>query len=102
MSRRVFIGPAADVPIGEGCVVEAEGKILALFNVDGAFYALENACAHRGGPLGEGDLDGTMVVCPWHAWRWDVKTGANVNNPVVTMPCFPVSVDDGRVFVELP
>ncbi|MBF8287358.1 MAG: Dioxygenase, ferredoxin subunit [Candidatus Rokubacteria bacterium] len=102
MSRRVFIGPAADVPIGEGCVVEAEGKTLALFNVDGAFYALENACAHRGGPLGEGDLDGTVVVCPWHAWRWDVKTGANVNNPAVKMPCFPVSVDDGRVFVELP
>ena len=102
MSRRVFIGPAADVPIGEGCVVEAEGKTLALFNVDGAFYALENACAHRGGPLGEGDLDGTVVVCPWHAWRWDVKTGANANNPAVKMPCFPVSVDDGRVFVELP
>jgi nitrite reductase/ring-hydroxylating ferredoxin subunit len=102
MSRRVFIRPAADVPIGEGCVVEAEGKTLALFNVDGAFYALENACAHRGGPLGEGDLDGTVVVCPWHAWRWDVKTGANVNNPAVKMPCFPVSVDEGRVFVELP
>jgi len=42
-----------------------------------------------------------VVVCPWHAWRWDVKTGANVNNPAVKMPCFPVSVDDGRVFVEL-
>ncbi len=102
MSRRVFIGPAADVPVGEGCVVEAEGKALALFNVGGAFYALENACAHRGGPLGEGDLDGTVVVCPWHAWRWDVKTGANANNPAVKMPCFPVSVDGGRVFVELP
>jgi nitrite reductase (NADH) small subunit len=102
MSRRVFIGPAADVPIGEGRVVEAEGKTLALFNVDGAFYALDNDCAHRGGPLGEGDLDGTVVVCPWHAWRWDVKTGANVNNPAVKMPCFPVSVADGRVFVELP
>jgi nitrite reductase/ring-hydroxylating ferredoxin subunit len=102
MNRRVFIGQAADVPVGEGRVVEAEDKTLALFNVDGAFFALDNACAHRGGPLGEGDLEGTVVVCPWHAWRWDVKTGANVNNPGVTMPCFPVSVDDGRVFVELP
>jgi len=102
MSRRVSIGQAADIPVGEGRVVEAEGMTLALFNVDGALYALENACAHRGGPLGEGDLDGAVVVCPWHAWRWDVKTGANVNNPAVTMPCFPVSVDDGRAFVELP
>jgi len=102
MSRRVFVGQAADVPVGEGRVVEAEGKTLALFNVDGAFYALDNDCAHRGGPLGEGDLDGTVVVCPWHAWRWDVETGANANNPAVKIPCFPVSVDAGRVFVELP
>ena len=102
MSRRVFVAQAADVPVGEGRVVDAEGKALALFNVDGAFCALENACAHRGGPLGEGELEGTTVVCPWHAWRWDVKTGANINNPAVRMPCFPVSVDGGRVFVELP
>ena len=101
MSRRVLVAEAADIGVGEGRVVEADGKTLALFNVDGAFYALDNACAHRGGPLGEGDLDGTVVVCPWHAWRWDVKTGANVNNPAVRMTCFPVSVDGGRVFVEL-
>ena len=102
MSRRVLVAEADDIAVGEGRVVEADGKTLALFNVDGAFYALDNACAHRGGPLGEGDLDGTVVVCPWHAWRWDVKTGANVNNPAVRMTCFPVSVDGGRVFVELP
>ena len=102
MSRRVPVGEAADLGVGEGKVVEADGKALALFNVDGGYYALDNACAHRGGPLGEGDLDGTVVVCPWHAWRWDVKTGANVNNPAVKMTCFPVSVDGGRVFVELP
>jgi nitrite reductase (NADH) small subunit len=102
MSRRVLVGETADIGVGEGKVVEADGKTLALFNVDGAFYALDNACAHRGGPLGEGDLDGTVVVCPWHAWRWDVKTGANVNNPAVRMTCFPVTVDGGRVFVELP
>ena len=102
MSRRVLVGEAAGIGVGEGRVVEADGKTLALFNVDGAFYALDNACAHRGGPLGEGDLEGTVVVCPWHAWRWDVKTGANVNNPAVRMTCFPVSVDGGGVFVELP
>ncbi|HUO65184.1 MAG TPA: Rieske 2Fe-2S domain-containing protein, partial [Terriglobales bacterium] len=79
MSRRVRVAGVADVPAGEGRVVDAEGKALALFNVDGAFYVLDNACSHRGGPLGEGELEGTMVVCPWHAWRWDVKTGANAN-----------------------
>jgi nitrite reductase (NADH) small subunit len=102
MSRRIRVAEALDVPSGEGRVVDAEGKSLALFNVDGAFYALDNACSHRGGPLGEGDLDGTMVVCPWHAWRWDVKTGANANNPAVKMACFPVSLDGGSLYVELP
>ncbi len=68
----------------------------------GTFYAIDNACAHRGGPLGEGDLEGRIVLCPWHAWRWDVTTGANANNPAVKMACFPVVVENGAVFVELP
>ena len=55
----------------------------ALFNVDGGFYAINDVCGHRGGPLGEGELDGKTVICPWHGWRWDVTTGANVNNPAV-------------------
>ena len=99
--RRVRVAAAEDVPVGQGRVVEAEGKDLALFNVDGAFYAIENACIHRGGPLGEGDLEGRIVLCPWHAWRWDVTTGANANNPAVKMACYPVVVEDGDVFVEL-
>ncbi len=55
-----------------------------------------------GEALGEGDLEGRIVLCPWHAWRWDVTTGANANNPAVKMACFPVIVEDGAVFVELP
>jgi nitrite reductase/ring-hydroxylating ferredoxin subunit len=101
-NRRVRLAAAEDVPPGEGRVVSAEGRDLALFNVDGAFYAIDNACIHRGGPLGEGDLEGRFVSCPWHAWRWDVTTGANANNPAVKMACFAVAVDDGDVFVELP
>jgi len=98
---RVKVAMVEEVPPGEGRVVEAGGRTLALFNVDGRFYALDNACLHRGGPLGEGDLEGTIVRCPWHAWRWDVTSGANVNNPAVKMPCFPVTVDDGVVLVDL-
>jgi len=100
--RRVRLAAVGDVAAGEGRVVEAQGKTLALFNVDGTYYVIDNTCAHRGGPLGEGDLEGRIVVCPWHAWRWDVTTGANANNPAVRMACFPVAVDDGAIFVELP
>ena len=100
--RRVRLAAVGDVPAGEGRVVEAQGKELALFNVEGAYYVIENACVHRGGPLGEGDLEGRLVTCPWHAWRWDVTTGANANNPAVKMPCFPVVVEQGAIFVDLP
>jgi len=99
--RRVKVASVGEVEAGQGRVVEAEGQTLAVFNVDRVFYAMDNACAHRGGPLGEGDLDGTIVTCPWHAWRWDVKSGANVNNPALRVACFPVVVENGAVFVEL-
>jgi nitrite reductase (NADH) small subunit len=98
---RVRVARVEDVPAGQGLVVQTGGRALALFNVDGTFYAIDNTCLHRGGPLGEGELEGRVVMCPWHAWRWDVTTGANVNNPAVKVACFPVSVERGEIFVEL-
>ena len=98
---RVRVAGAGELGAGEARVVEANGRSIAVFNVEGAYYAIDNVCPHRGGPLGDGDLDGAVVACPWHAWRWDVRTGANVNNPAVTLACFPVRVDDGAIFVEV-
>lgn len=98
---RVRVAAVTDVPPGEARVVEVGGRVLALFNVQGTFFATDNACSHRGGPLGEGTLDGAVVTCPWHAWRWDVRTGANVNNPAVKLGCFPVRVEEGALVVDL-
>jgi len=98
---RVRVGGTGDVPSGEGRIVEAAGLSLAVFNVEGRYYAIDNLCPHRGGPLGEGDLDGSVVSCPWHAWRWDVTTGANVNNPAVKVACYAVLEEGGALFVEL-
>ena len=99
--KRVKVAEAGDLPVGQGRVIEAEGRTLALFNVDGTFYAIDNTCPHRGGPLGEGDVEGRIVICPWHAWRWDVTTGANANNPAVRISCYPVAVEGGSVFVHV-
>ena len=98
---RVKVASVADVPAGEGRVFEVGGRTVAVFNVDGHFYATDNDCPHRGGPLGEGDLDGAVIRCPWHAWRWDVRTGANVNNPAVKIACFPVTVEAGAILLDL-
>lgn len=100
-NSRVKVGTATDVPEGEGRVFEVQGRTVAVFNVGGRFYATDNECPHRGGPLGEGDLAGSVINCPWHAWRWDVTTGANVNNPAVTIACFPVTVEDDTIVVDL-
>ncbi len=64
MASFIKVAKVADVPEGSGKLVEAGGKQIALFNAGGKFFAIDNACKHRGGPLAEGDLDGTTVVCP--------------------------------------
>ena len=95
------VAEKSELDPGQCKVVEVEGKTLALFNVDGNYYVLDNTCLHRGGPLGEGELDGALVTCPWHGWRWDVTTGANPMNPAAKVPCFEVKVEGNSVFVEL-
>jgi nitrite reductase (NADH) small subunit/3-phenylpropionate/trans-cinnamate dioxygenase ferredoxin subunit len=99
--RYVVVARAEDVPPGTGAVVEAGGRALALFNVGGSFYALDNTCLHRGGPVGEGELDGTVVTCPWHGFQYDVTTGRNVFDPDVGLRSFEVLVSEGDVLVAL-
>lgn len=75
MSKFVTASKITDIPVGESRVLTVAGQEIALFNVEGNFYAIDNVCTHRGGPLGEGLLNGTTVTCPWHAWTFDVTTG---------------------------
>jgi nitrite reductase (NADH) small subunit len=92
---------ADEIEPGQGAVVEVDGREIALFNVSGAFYALENTCCHRGGPLGEGQLDGSIVTCPWHMWQFDVKSGECQNSPGDRVRAYDVIVEDGRVRVKI-
>ena len=95
------IASARDVPAGTMCIVSVQGRTLALCNVDDTFHAIDNACPHRGGPLGEGELDGPVVTCPWHGWRWDVTTGASLTNPALRVRRLPVTVEGDDVVVSL-
>ena len=98
---RTKVAEIKDLPPGTGTSVDAGGRTLAVFNVDGTLYALDNTCPHRGGPLGEGDLDGAVVTCPWHGWRYDVRTGAHNESTAVRVACYPVTVEDGAAYVDL-
>ena len=102
MATQLRVAEITEVPPGTARIVDVAGRTLAICNVEGTLYAVDNVCPHRGGPLGEGDLEGRVLTCPWHAWRWDVTSGANVNNPAVRVACFPVRLEGEGIFVDLP
>src|SRR5437879_10310019 len=101
MADFVKVAKVTDVPDGAAKAVEVNGRMLALFNAGGRFYAIDNACKHRGGPLAEGDVYGTRVVCPWHGWEYDFSTGCNVDDQSLKLSCFSVKLEDDDILVEI-
>ena len=102
MSKLVKIAETKDVSPGTGKVVEAAGSSIALFNLAGSFHAIDNTCPHMGGPLGEGELTGQAVTCPWHGAKFNVKTGEVLEPPARKgVRSFPVTVQGNDVLVEL-
>jgi len=101
MANFVSVARVDEIAPGTARQVAVGGKALAVYNVDGSFYCTDGVCAHRGGPLGEGDLSGATVTCPWHGWEYDVTTGVNTMNPDVKLACHPVTVEDGQIKVSI-
>jgi len=89
-----------EIAEGSGKTVEVAGKKIALFNTGGNFYAISDTCLHRGGPLGEGELEGTIVTCPWHGWQYDITTGCNPEDQNLKVASFPVRVEGDDILVE--
>lgn len=96
-----FVTHAADLPV-EGEIVEvfAGDQAIVLVRVDGEVYAVDSVCPHAGGPLGEGELDGTRITCPWHGWSYDVTTGKCGVDPSTRVETFAVRIDGEDVFVS--
>jgi nitrite reductase (NADH) small subunit len=92
---------AAELVPGSIRELEINGKTIALANVDGKFYAINNTCLHQGGPLGEGDLEGKIVTCPWHGWQYDITNGQEVQNPSAGVNCYPTELRGEEVFVDV-
>ena len=101
MANFVKVAAIGDVPPGTGKCVDVNGKQIALFNVGGAFHAIDNTCLHRGGPLGEGELEGSIVTCPWHGWQYDVTTGANTMDESERVDRYDVRVEGDAVLVAV-
>ena len=93
----VPVADVASLPAGQGRTVHVKGREFAVYNLDGEFYAMDDQCPHRGGPLGAGVLEDGRVYCPLHGWAFDLKTGACLSNPERPVRFYPTRVQDGQV-----
>jgi nitrite reductase/ring-hydroxylating ferredoxin subunit len=102
MGERVTVASLSELPPGTGRQVQAGGRAVAVFNVDGTIHAIDGTCTHRGGPLGEGELNGTVVTCPWHGGRFDVTTGAVLGPPPPQgVRAYKVVIEADSIVVEV-
>lgn len=98
MAEFVTVATLDEIPPGERIVVELGRTWVAVFNVDGSFYAIEDRCTHDDGPLAEGELDGTVIECPRHGACFDITTGKVLTPPAfVDVPVFDVRVQDDQI-----
>lgn len=87
---------------GEGKTVSVQGKLIALFRVGGEHFAIDDCCPHMGASLAGGYVEGNIVTCPWHAWRFRVTDGTWADNPRIKIGCYPVRIDGEDVQVQVP
>ena len=112
-----FVGNVEDIPPGERRIVTVARRSIGLFNVKGTFYALKNSCVHDQAPVCLGEVNGTylpsapdqyvwgmedqVLRCPWHGWEFDIATGCSLFDPETKLTSYPVSVENGRILIEL-
>lgn len=102
MAEFVKVATVQEIKPAQGKLVQAGGKDIALFNVNGEFYAIDDTCAHAGGPLSEGALDGTTVTCPWHGSKYDVRSGQVLGGPTLQgVASYRIKVEGGDIFIEV-
>jgi nitrite reductase/ring-hydroxylating ferredoxin subunit len=102
MPRFVKLANLDELPVGGAKEVEFEGRVYALFNIDGVVSAIDGICPHQGGPLAEGTLEGSIVTCPWHGWQIDVCTGQTPLGAKIKQLVYEVKVEDQDVLVAVP
>lgn len=100
MSEFITVANTADIPSGQTKIVDVKGNPVAVANINGNFYAFLNVCPHRGGPVGEGEIEGTVITCPWHGWAFDVTTCVNTMNPMAKLTKFDLKVENNEIKIN--
>jgi nitrite reductase/ring-hydroxylating ferredoxin subunit len=96
----VRIARTSDIPPGEGRAYAVGRYEVAVFNVDGKLYALENSCPHQGGPLADGWMEGALITCPWHGWCFDVRSGKMTLGDYAFVPRFELQLRGDDLYVS--
>jgi nitrite reductase/ring-hydroxylating ferredoxin subunit len=102
MAAFVKVARLDELPIGQGKLVEVNDKRIALFNVGGRYFAIDDVCPHRGGPLSEGDLEGEAIVCPWHGAIFELASGEVKRSPAAAgVTTYDVRLENGEISIAV-
>lgn len=102
MAEYITVAKVGAIPEGQGGTFAIGDKLVAVFNRDGTYYAIDDLCPHMGASLGAGQMDEEgAVTCPWHAWRFDVCDGTWRDNPRLKVPSYPVRIEGDEIQVQL-
>ncbi len=88
-------------PADEAKEFTCGARTICIANVRGSYSAMDNVCPHRGGPLGQGMIEGSKVVCPWHGWAWDTQTGQATQDSRMKVAVYPLKLENGDVLIEI-
>ena len=101
MAKFVPVADVDEVPSDQGLTVAVGQREIGIFKIDGRIWAIDNVCPHAGGPLAEGQLKGSVIQCPWHAWTFEVTTGVCTFHGDLKADCFEVRLQEGQVWIRL-
>ncbi|NBT59624.1 Rieske (2Fe-2S) protein [bacterium] len=103
MDNLVVVATLPEIPVGNSKCIEVQGKMIAVFHTFQGWFALDERCSHRGGPLSEGKVDNHQVTCPWHQARFDLRSGQCLSNQKLsTLRSYKVVLEGEQVKIELP
>lgn len=102
MPEFVKVANTDEILPGQAKLIDLGGNEIALFNVGGEFHAIDNTCTHVGGPLCEGEISGSEVICPWHGAAFDITTGRAVGPPAIeAVNHYNLRIDGGNIEIEV-
>lgn len=100
MSEYIAVAKLSDLKEDTGHVVEVKGRLIALFSKDGSVYAMDDICPHMGASLGSGYVEDGVVTCPWHAWKFNITTGAWLAAPNNCVRTYVIRVEGEEIQIE--